>query len=44
VPDPSHPKHAAHALICGLEELGKNPQLKKRRELVRIPSMKFIRG
>jgi hypothetical protein len=31
VPDPDHPKHAAHALITGLYELGSSAQLRRRK-------------
>lgn len=44
VPDLTHPKHAAHALIRGLEQLGRNPQLRKRRELAKMSSLKFVQG
>jgi hypothetical protein len=42
VPDPDHPKHAAHALIVGLGELGSSRQLRARRALAKVPSMKFV--
>jgi hypothetical protein len=44
VPDPEHPKHAAHALISGLNELGSSAQLRKRQELAKVQSMKFVQG
>jgi len=33
VPDPSHPKWEAHALIVGLEDLPKNDRIRKQRLL-----------
>lgn len=44
VPDPAHPKHGAHALISGLEIMGKKPQLRKRKELAKMSSIKFVQG
>jgi hypothetical protein len=44
VPDPKHRKHAAHALISGLNALGPKPQLAVRRKLAKAPSMKFVQG
>jgi len=44
VPDPEHPKHAAHALIIGLNEFGSSAQLRKRKEMAKLPSMKFVQG
>jgi hypothetical protein len=42
VPDPEHKRNAAHALVLGLNELGAKQQLKRRRNLATLPSMKIM--
>jgi len=42
VPDPSHPRNGAHALIVGWDGLGKNPRKAAQRALVEAPSLSFI--
>jgi len=42
VPDPSHPRNGAHALIVGRDALGKNPRKAAQRALVEAPSLSFI--
>jgi hypothetical protein len=42
VPDPEHPRNAAHALIIGAETLGKHEQKRRLRELVAVPSLTFV--
>lgn len=44
VPDLDHPKHGAHALITGLNGLGSKQQLRLRRALAKVPSMKFVQA
>lgn len=44
VPDPQHPRNAAHALITGLEHLGKKARLRRQQALVALPSMDFVIG
>ena len=44
VPGPDHPRHEAHALISGLETLGKNARIKRQRALVRVESLRFVHG
>lgn len=44
VADPDHPRYAAHALIVGLEELGRNARTKRQRKLAAVPSMTFVNG
>jgi hypothetical protein len=39
--DPGHPRNAAHALIVGMERLGKKARLNKQRALVRLASIRF---
>ena len=41
VSDPKNPIYAAHALIKGLNELGRNQMKKRRKELSELPSMAF---
>jgi hypothetical protein len=42
VPDPDHKRNAAHALIQGLNALGAKAQLKRRRQLANLPSMRVV--
>jgi hypothetical protein len=44
VPDPEHPRNAAHALITGLGHLGKKARLRRQQALVGLPSMDFVLG
>jgi hypothetical protein len=44
VPDPAHPRNAAHALITGLEQLGKKARLRRQQALVAQPSVEFVIG
>jgi hypothetical protein len=37
-----HPRDVAHALVKGLYELGKSPQLRCRRALASLPSMRVV--
>jgi hypothetical protein len=43
VPDPSHPKWEAHALIVGFEGLSKNERIRKQRQLGRVSKVIAIR-
>jgi len=42
--DPEHPRYAAHALVVGLERLGRNARTKRQRKLTTVPSMEFVNG
>lgn len=42
VPDPTHPRHAAHALIVGWDGLGTSERRRKQRKLCEAPSLRFI--
>jgi hypothetical protein len=42
VPDPDQPRYAAHALITGLLELGRNQQRKRKKQLVEVQSMQIL--
>lgn len=42
IEDADHPRNAAHALITGFEALGKNPRRRKQKELVGLPSIRFV--
>ena len=42
VPDPAHPRYAAHALITGWDGLGKGERLRRQKQLSRLPSLAFI--
>lgn len=44
VPDPDHPRYAAHALIVGLDDLGKKARIRTQKKLTVVPSMRFVRG
>lgn len=44
VPDPAHPRNAAHALIVGLNQLSKSARIKRQRKLAHVASMKFVHG
>ena len=44
IPDPEHPRNAAHALITGLEHLGKKARLRRQQALVVLPSIEFVHG
>ncbi len=44
VPDPDHPRNAAHALIIGLNGLGRNARSRQQKLLAEVPSMKFVHG
>jgi hypothetical protein len=41
-PDASHPRNGAHALIVGLDGLGKSPRKAAQRALVEAPSLSFV--
>lgn len=43
IPDPEHPRNAAHALITGLEH-GKKTRLRRQQALVALPSIEFVYG
>ena len=42
VPDPTHVRNAAHALIVGWEGLGKSARRKRQRALRAAPSLRFV--
>jgi hypothetical protein len=42
--DPDHPRYCAHALIVGLDELGKSGRIKKQKKLADALSMTFVNG
>ncbi len=44
VEDPEHPRYAAHALIVGLDRLGKNARKRCQKRLAAVPSMKLVHG
>lgn len=44
IPEPEHPRNAAHALITGLEHLGRASRLRRQRALVALPSVHFAHG
>lgn len=44
VPDPDHPRNAAHTLITGLNELGKSARINQQKKLAKVPSMEFVYG
>jgi hypothetical protein len=44
VSDSNHPRYAAHALITGLEGLGKSARIKRQRKLAAVSSMTFVNG
>lgn len=44
VDEPQHPRNEAHALITGLEALGKKERRRRQRLLVVLPSVAIIRG
>lgn len=42
VPDPDHPRYVAHALITGLEGLGRNPRARLQKRLATVGSMELV--
>jgi hypothetical protein len=44
IDEPQHPRNAAHALIVGLERLGRNERRRRQKALVALPSVTFVRG
>jgi len=42
--EPTHPRNAAHALITGLERLGKSRRVRRQRDLVELPSVAIVVG
>ena len=44
VPDKGHPRYAAHALVTGLDQLGRRERKRRQQDLVKVPSMKFVHG
>jgi hypothetical protein len=44
VEDPSHPRHGAHALITGLEQLARGERKQRQRALVTCESLRFLHG
>jgi hypothetical protein len=42
IDEAEHPRNAAHALITGLETLGKNQRRRKQKALVALPSIRFV--
>jgi hypothetical protein len=42
VPDPDHARYAAHALITGLDSLGRNPRTRLQRRLATASSMQLV--
>lgn len=44
VEDPDHPRYAAHALITGLDGLGRNARRRRQKQLTEVPSMHFAYG
>ncbi|MGC1407284.1 MAG: hypothetical protein WA938_11215 [Candidatus Dormiibacterota bacterium] len=41
VPDPTHPRYVAHALITGCESLHKNQRIEFQRKLAHLASLRF---
>jgi hypothetical protein len=44
VPEPDHPRNGAHSLVTGLGSLGKGERIRRQREIVKLPSIRFIIG
>jgi len=44
IDEPEHPRNAAHALIVGLERLGRNERRGRQKAPVALPSVTFVRG
>lgn len=44
IDEPDHLRNAAHALITGLERLGKSRRVRRQRDLVKLPSVAIIVG
>lgn len=44
VDEPEHPRNGAHALITGLQHLGKKARRRRQQELVGLPSITFVIG
>ena len=42
VPDPTHPRNGAHALIVGWDGLGKSARRERQLALVNAPSLQFV--
>jgi hypothetical protein len=42
VPDPDHPRYGAHALITGLDDLGRNARTRCQRRLATAPSLELV--
>jgi len=42
IPDPEHPRNAAHALIVGWEGLTKSARKERQRALASLPSLRFV--
>jgi hypothetical protein len=42
VPDAGHPRNGAHALIVGWDGLSTSERKRRQREIVRLPSMRFV--
>ena len=42
IPDPDHPRNAAHALIVGWDGLGKSARRQRQRALSELPSLRFV--
>lgn len=42
IPDPDHPRNAAHALIIGWDGLGKSARRQRQRALSELPSLRFV--
>jgi hypothetical protein len=44
IDEPEHPRNVAHALITGLELLGKKQRIRRQRELTMLESVQFLAG
>ena len=44
IDEPEHPRNAAHALMTGLERLGKGERRRRQKALALLPSITFVRG
>jgi hypothetical protein len=42
VADPEHPRHKAHALVLGLNDLGKKARIRRQRALAEMPSVTVV--
>lgn len=42
IPDPDHPRNAAHALIVGWDGLGKSARRQRQKALSELPTLRFV--